>query len=78
MRPIDIPSGGVLTRPLRILWPPHPVFSVAVTALLAGCATPPAAPAVPTTFSGICGMKPIGENEEGIAFALVHCEAKKP
>lgn len=35
---------------------------------LAGCATP-------QTFVGVCGFMPLGQNEQGIAFARVHCQA---
>ena len=56
------------------------VTGVAVTAifvvllLMTGCAP---AFVMPTSFTGICGLKPLGQNEQGIAFVLAHCEAQK-
>ena len=29
------------------------------------------------SFDGICGLAIIGQNEQGIAFARVHCESEK-
>lgn len=39
---------------------------VLVGGMLAGCAS---------TFTGICGAKAIGQNEQGILFFRTHCEA---
>lgn len=46
---------------------------------LAACATPPAPAKSPAerTFTGLCALKPIGQNEEGLTFVLAHCEEKK-
>ena len=43
--------------------------AVFVAILLSGCTAP-------KTFSGTCALKPLGTNESGLMFALVHCEAK--
>lgn len=48
--------------------------AIALALLLAACAaTPPAQ----DTFTGICALKPIGQNEEGLTFVMAHCEAAK-
>lgn len=36
--------------------------------LLSGCAS---------TFNGVCAVRPIGQNEEGITFLAAQCEAAK-
>jgi hypothetical protein len=46
-------------------------FGLALAVLvgtLAGCA--------PQTFTGICAMKPIGQ-ESGVAYVMAYCEAKE-
>lgn len=43
-------------------------FAFAFAVMLSGCAT---------TFEGICGLKPLGSSDAGVAFAAVRCEAVK-
>lgn len=42
------------------------VIAVVVGTVLPGCAGGP--------FKGVCGMKPIGENEQGVNFFRYYCE----
>ena len=39
---------------------------IVLLVLLSGCAS---------TFTGICGVAPLGQNESGVAFLRVRCEA---
>lgn len=41
-----------------------------VAIILAGCTAT-------STFTGICGMKAIGQNAQGVTFVAAHCEAQK-
>jgi len=45
--------------------------------LLLGCATVDPEKSIPTSFSGICGLKPIGKSEEGILYVAAHCESRE-
>jgi len=47
------------------------VWLLAIVALgltLSGCST---------TFAGVCAVKPIGQNEQGITFVMAQCEAQE-
>lgn len=53
---------------------------LAVIGLVGACATTKAAtdkPEAPRTFSGICALKPIGQDGGGLMFVLAHCEEQK-
>lgn len=41
---------------------------VVVIVIISGCAG---------SFDGVCGAIPLGQNEQGVAFLRVHCEAAK-
>lgn len=45
---------------------------------LFGCATPDATPAAgPRIFTGICAVRPIGQNEGGLVVLAAQCQEAK-
>ena len=52
---------------IGLKWTFAALFIVAVAFILPGCAT--------TSAVQMCGMKMVGQNEQGITFVLMQCEA---
>lgn len=53
------------------------VVLMAIVLPLTGCGSP-APEATPTTYQGICAVRPIGKDERGIAFFAYSCRPTEP
>lgn len=53
-----------------LIWLGCIAAAIFIAVQLSGCAT--AAP-----FQGVCALKPLGQNDQGIVVVLAHCEARE-
>lgn len=51
-----------------LLWFATVVLVIGGVVVLSGCAT--------ESFSGVCALKPIGQDERGLTYVMAYCEPK--